>query len=130
MHHRSAHRAVGGQGDPGRGEGRRARGVDAAGHGAQAEADRERRAKVIHGQGEFEAAEALAAAAAALEAHPAAMQLRVLSTMVDVSAEKNSTLIFPVPMELLRLAEATGRRLGADAASSHAHHATDSDHPQ
>lgn len=71
--------------------------------GRQAEAERERRSKVIHALGEFEAAEALGQAASVLETHPAAMQLRVLSTMVEVSAEKNSTLIFPVPVELLRL---------------------------
>ncbi len=69
----------------------------------QAEAERERRAKVIHAQGELEAAESLGRAAAVLDEHPAALQLRVLSTMVEVSAEKNSTLIFPVPVELLRL---------------------------
>jgi regulator of protease activity HflC (stomatin/prohibitin superfamily) len=73
--------------------------------GRQAEAERERRSKVIHAQGEFEAAEALGQAAAVLETHPAAMQLRLLSTMVEVSAEKNSTLIFPVPVELLRYFE-------------------------
>jgi len=84
----------------------------------QAEAERERRAKVIHALGEFEAAESLGAAAGVLEAHPAAMQLRVLSTMVDVSAEKNSTLIFPVPIELLRLAEATSRLLDSKTATS------------
>jgi regulator of protease activity HflC (stomatin/prohibitin superfamily) len=74
--------------------------------GRQAEAERERRSKVIHAQGEFEAAEALGRAAAVLEDHPAAMQLRLLSTMVEVSAEKSSTLIFPVPIELLRLVDA------------------------
>ncbi len=72
----------------------------------QAEAERERRAKVIHAQGELGAAEALGQAASVLETHPAAMQLRVLSTMVEVAAEKNSTLVFPVPVELLRLADA------------------------
>jgi regulator of protease activity HflC (stomatin/prohibitin superfamily) len=77
--------------------------------GRQAEAERERRSKVIHAQGEFEAAEALGRAAAVLETHPASMQLRVLSTMVEVSAEKNSTLIFPVPVELLRLVDAASR---------------------
>lgn len=71
----------------------------------QAEAERERRAKVIHAQGEFEAAQTLANAAERFEAHPSAMQLRVLSTMTEVSAERNSTLIFPLPMEILRLAE-------------------------
>ncbi|MFP5378100.1 MAG: slipin family protein [Acidimicrobiia bacterium] len=74
--------------------------------GRQAEAERERRSKVIHAQGEFEAAESLGRAAAVLEDHPAAMQLRLLSTMVEVSAEKSSTLIFPVPIELLRLVDA------------------------
>jgi regulator of protease activity HflC (stomatin/prohibitin superfamily) len=70
--------------------------------GRQAEAERERRSKVIHALGEYEAAESLGSAAAVLEEHPAAMQLRLLSTMVEVSAEKSSTLIFPVPVELLR----------------------------
>mgnify|MGYP001157831684 FL=1 len=68
----------------------------------QAEAERERRAKVIHAQGEQEAARTLAEAAGLLEDHPAALQLRILQTMTDVSAEQNSTLIFPLPMELLR----------------------------
>src|ERR687894_389706 len=80
--------------------------------GRQAEAERERRSKVIHAQGEFEAAEALGRAAGVLEEHPAAMQLRVLSTMVEVAAEKNSTLIFPIPVELARLAEAFAGRDG------------------
>jgi regulator of protease activity HflC (stomatin/prohibitin superfamily) len=78
--------------------------------GRQAEAERERRSKVIHAQGELEAAESLGDAAAVLETHPAAMQLRVLSTMVEVAAEKNSTLIFPVPVELLRMIETMGDR--------------------
>jgi regulator of protease activity HflC (stomatin/prohibitin superfamily) len=81
--------------------------------GRQAEAERERRSKVIHAQGEFEAAAALGDAAGVLEAHPAAMQLRVLSTMVEVAAEKNSTLIFPIPVELLRLIDAMTPRSGA-----------------
>ncbi len=71
----------------------------------QAEAERERRAKVIHALGEMEAAETLGQAAEILETHPAAMQLRVLSTMSEVSAERNSTLIFPLPVELLRWVE-------------------------
>ncbi len=72
----------------------------------QAEAERERRAKVIHAKGEQEAAATLEEAAIVLERHPAAMQLRVLSTMVDVAGDRNSTLIFPLPVELLRLADA------------------------
>lgn len=68
----------------------------------QAEAERERRAKVIHAKGEQEAAETLGQAAQILERHPAAMQLRVLSTMTEVAADNNSTLVFPLPVELLR----------------------------
>jgi regulator of protease activity HflC (stomatin/prohibitin superfamily) len=76
----------------------------------QAEAERERRAKVIHAQGEFEAAQKLSDAAEVLETHPAAMQLRVLSTMAEVASERNSTLIFPLPVELLRWAETSMAR--------------------
>lgn len=72
----------------------------------QAEAERDRRAKVIHAEGEFEAARRLAEAADLMAAAPGSMQLRVLSTMLEVSAEKNSTLIFPLPMELLRFMDA------------------------
>jgi SPFH domain / Band 7 family len=84
---------------------------------AQVEAERERRAKVIHALGEKEAAATLGEAAVVLEAHPAAMQLRVLSTMAEVSAERNSTLIFPLPVELLRLVD-TMRSNGQPAGSS------------
>lgn len=66
----------------------------------QAEAERLRRAKVVAAEGELQAAEKLAAAARVLSAEPGAMQLRQLQTMVEVSAEKNSTLIFPIPIEL------------------------------
>lgn len=72
----------------------------------QAEAERERRAKIIHAQGEYEAAERLAEAAEMMARQPGAMQLRLLATLADVTAEQNSTLIFPVPIELLRFAEA------------------------
>jgi regulator of protease activity HflC (stomatin/prohibitin superfamily) len=68
----------------------------------QAEAERDRRARVIHALGEQEAAAKLTEAARELERHPAAMQLRLLSTMSDVAAERNSTLIFPLPVEMLR----------------------------
>lgn len=68
----------------------------------QAEAERDRRAKVIHALGEQEAAATLAEAARLLEDRPAAMQLRLLQTMTEISAEQNSTIIFPLPMELLR----------------------------
>jgi regulator of protease activity HflC (stomatin/prohibitin superfamily) len=79
----------------------------------QAESERERRAKVIHALGESEAAQKLADAAEVLEVHPAAMQLRILSTMAEVSTERNSTLIFPLPIEVLRLVD----RLAPSAAS-------------
>jgi regulator of protease activity HflC (stomatin/prohibitin superfamily) len=72
---------------------------------SQAEAERDRRAKVIHAKGEMEAAETLGEAAEVLERHPAALQLRVLSTMVEVASDRNSTLIFPVPVEVLRWVE-------------------------
>jgi regulator of protease activity HflC (stomatin/prohibitin superfamily) len=71
----------------------------------QAESERDRRAKVIHALGEYEAAENLGRAAEILEVRPAAMQLRVLSTMSEVASERNSTLIFPLPIELLRLVD-------------------------
>jgi len=80
----------------------------------QAEAERDRRAKVIHAVGEFEAADNLGRAAEVLEAHPAAMQLRVLSTMAEVASERNSTLIFPLPVELLRLVDTLNNRLGGN----------------
>ncbi len=67
----------------------------------QAEAERERRSKVIHAEGEFQAAQKLADAATVIATAPGAMQLRFLSTLVEVSAERNSTLIFPVPVDLL-----------------------------
>ena len=67
----------------------------------QAEAERERRSKVIHADGEFQASQKLADAAKVIAQAPNAMQLRFLQTLVEVSAEKNSTLIFPVPVDLL-----------------------------
>ena len=68
----------------------------------QAEAERDRRAKVIHARGEYEAAENLGLAAGILESHPAAMQLRVLGTMTEVTADRSSTVVLPIPVELLR----------------------------
>lgn len=68
----------------------------------QAEAERERRAKVINAEGEFQAAERLAQAGKVMAAVPTTMQLRFLQTLVEVSSERNSTIIFPVPIDLLR----------------------------
>ncbi len=80
----------------------------------QAEAERDRRAKVIHAEGEFNAAKRLTEAAQMMATAPGAMQLRLLSTLTDVTAEKNSTLVFPVPIELLRFVD----QLGAGSAPS------------
>jgi regulator of protease activity HflC (stomatin/prohibitin superfamily) len=68
----------------------------------QAEAERERRAKVIHADGEFQASQKLADAAKIISSEPMALQLRYLQTLVEVSAEKNSTTIFPVPIDLIK----------------------------
>ena len=68
----------------------------------QAEAERERRAKVINAEGEFQAAERLSEAATIIEKHPVALQLRYLQTLREVSAENNSTTIFPVPIDLFK----------------------------
>ena len=67
----------------------------------QAEAERERRSKVIHAEGELQAAEKLTQAAAQLAKEPQALQLRYMQTLIDISAEKNSTIVFPLPMDLL-----------------------------
>jgi regulator of protease activity HflC (stomatin/prohibitin superfamily) len=68
----------------------------------QAEAERERRAKVINAEGEFQAAAKLAEASVIIEKHPIALQLRYLQTMAEVSTESSSTVIFPLPIELIR----------------------------
>jgi len=67
----------------------------------QAEAERERRAKVINAEGEYQAAQRLADAAGIIQDHPMALQLRFLQTLVEVAAERNSTTIFPVPIDLI-----------------------------
>jgi hypothetical protein len=68
----------------------------------QAEAERERRARIITADGEFQASKRLAAAANVMSRDPAALQLRLLQTVVEVAAERNSTLVMPIPVELLR----------------------------
>ncbi|MFC7495862.1 MULTISPECIES: slipin family protein [unclassified Nocardioides] len=72
----------------------------------QAEAERERRSRIITADGEFQASQRLSEAAAAMAETPAALQLRLLQTMVEVAAEKNSTLVLPFPVEMLRYFEA------------------------
>ena len=67
----------------------------------QAEAEREKRAKIIHAGGEFEASERLAAAAEIISAQPVALQLRYLQTLTEIGLEKNTTIVFPLPIDLL-----------------------------
>ena len=68
----------------------------------QAEAEREKRAKVIHAEGEFQASAQLAKAAAVVGQHPLGAQLRYLQTLTEIASEKNSTIIFPLPLDLVR----------------------------
>ena len=70
---------------------------------AQAEAERERRAKIIHADGEFQASERLAQAGAIIGREPTTLQLRYLQTLVEIASEKNSTLIFPIPIDLISM---------------------------
>ena len=74
----------------------------------QAEAEREKRAKIIHASGEFEASKMLTDAARVIGGEPAAIQLRYLQTLTEVAAERNSTIIFPVPVELISLIPGIG----------------------
>jgi regulator of protease activity HflC (stomatin/prohibitin superfamily) len=67
----------------------------------QAEAERERRAKVIHAEGEYMAAEKLAMAAEVIQKQPAALQLRYLQTLVEIGTEKNTTIVFPLPLDII-----------------------------
>jgi regulator of protease activity HflC (stomatin/prohibitin superfamily) len=67
----------------------------------QAEAEREKRAKIIHAEGEYQAAEKLAQAANVISVNPAALQLRFLQTLTEIATEKNSTTIFPVPIDII-----------------------------
>ncbi|MBE7417188.1 MAG: slipin family protein [Ideonella sp.] len=83
----------------------------------QAEAERERRAKVIHAEGELQAAEKLAQAAAILAQQPQAIQLRYLETLTVIAADKNSTIVFPLPMDVVApLIEAMKQRRAAPTA--------------
>ena len=69
----------------------------------QAEAEREKRAKIIHAEGELIASEKLAQAAAIIDREPAAITLRYLQTLTEIASEQNSTIVFPLPMELMRM---------------------------
>ncbi len=70
---------------------------------AQAEAERERRAKIIHADGEYQASEKLAEAGAIIAKEPTTLQLRYLQTLTEIASEKNSTLIFPIPVDLIAM---------------------------
>jgi len=78
----------------------------------QAEAERERRAKIIHAEGEFQASQKLADAANIIATAPSALQLRFLQTLTEIATEKNSTIIFPVPIDLIKpFLEKTGKEI-------------------
>jgi regulator of protease activity HflC (stomatin/prohibitin superfamily) len=77
--------------------------------GRQAEAEREKRAKIIHAEGEYTASEKLAMAAEIIQKQPAAIQLRYLQTLVEIGTEKNTTIVFPLPIDILGL---VGKVLG------------------
>jgi regulator of protease activity HflC (stomatin/prohibitin superfamily) len=78
----------------------------------QAEAERERRAKVIAADGEFEAAQKLGEAAETMSSNPGAMQLRTLQTMAEIATERNSTIIFPIPVEIISIFRGLAERFG------------------
>jgi regulator of protease activity HflC (stomatin/prohibitin superfamily) len=78
--------------------------------GRQAEAEREKRAKIIHAEGEYTASEKLAMAAEVIQKQPAAIQLRYLQTLVEIGMEKNTTIVFPMPIDILN---ALGKYIGS-----------------
>src|SRR5271167_529966 len=88
----------------------------------QAEAERDRRAKIIHAEAEFQAAQTLVNAAKILSSIPAAMQLRYLQTLTEIGAEQNSTVVFPMPIDIikpfLQLLEKAGKPVGANGAAA------------
>ena len=77
----------------------------------QAEAEREKRSKIIHAEGEFNAAQKLVDAAALLATQPMTLQLRYLQTLTEIGVEKNTTIVFPLPLEMMTLFN----KLGATA---------------
>ena len=78
----------------------------------QAEAERERRAKIIHAEGEYTAAEKLGMAAEVIQRQPAAIQLRYLQTLVDIGAQNNTTIVFPLPIDIITTLERALERTG------------------
>ena len=84
----------------------------------QAEAERERRAKIIHAEGEYTASEKLAMAAEVLQKQPAAIQLRYLQTLADIGTEKNTTIVFPLPIDIITSLEGALNRFGSPGAGA------------
>ena len=84
----------------------------------QAEAERERRAKVIHAEGEYMAAEKLAMAASVIQREPAALQLRYLQTLLEIGSEKNTTIVFPLPVDIIASLGRALEKLGGPGAAS------------
>ena len=80
--------------------------------GRQAEAERERRAKIIHAEGEYSAAEKLSMAAKVIQEQPVAIQLRYLQTLVEIGTEKNTTIVFPLPIDILSSVERALSKIG------------------
>ena len=78
----------------------------------QAEAERERRAKIIHAEGEYSAAAKLAMAAEVIQQQPVAIQLRYLQTLVEIGTEKNTTIVFPLPLDILSSLDRALGRMG------------------
>ncbi len=85
----------------------------------QAEAEREKRAKIIHAEGELQASAQLAEAANVIAAEPGALQLRYLQTLTEIAVEKNSTIIFPLPIDLIEPFMESMRRMNAAAKNGH-----------
>lgn len=94
--------------------------------GRQAEAERERRARIISAEGELQASQKLAEAAVMMSKDAGALQLRLLQTVVEVAAEKNSTLVMPFPVELLRFFDQATTNAGGQSATAPARRATKS----
>ena len=84
----------------------------------QAEAEREKRAKIIHAQGEFQASQQLSAAAAVIQENPVAIQLRYLQTLTEIGTEKNTTIVFPLPVDLIGAMMGAAGSGGSDGAAT------------
>src|SRR5580698_9001089 len=84
----------------------------------QAEAEREKRSKIIHAEGEFNAAQKLVDAAALMATQPMTLQLRYLQTLSDIGVEKNTTIVFPLPLEMMTLLNKLTATASAKAAAT------------